>query len=508
VIHQRLGRRTLLRGTGIAAAGLATAAVIGCASDDDVPAERQRLTFADSFEPSTYFGGEGGLFAIREGITSGLVAIDFDSQFHGALAESWETPDDLTWVLRVRSGVRFHNDEEMTPEHVAANLRRLSESDAGIAAFRGTAVEVDGGNVVLRTAEPLPYMPAILANGLAAIYHPSSYEGDPATTLPIGAGPFRITAFRPGDRRVLEAFDDYWGGRPAVAGVDYLMVPEAQTRAAQIRTGDADIVRVLNPEDVPTLEGAADVQVLTTALPRVRVLYPNLRAGVTQDVRVRRALAAAIERQPIVDSVLEGLSAPMTTLFRTDYPWGDPTIGGEPEDLAEATKLLAAAGYSEASPASITLATYPSRAELPLIAQVLQQQLQRAPFRVTLDIGDYTPFETRALAGELDLTLVARNPLFLFDPQGTFESDYSSTGSYNLSGFGALDAEIAATATIVDAEERYDRYRSFERQIIEDDVATIGLNAYTQIDAARASVSGYAPHPTDAIALHERIVKA
>lgn len=519
VTRHRLTRRRFVRASGLGVAGMAAATLVGCSDGDasdgrpnttgsaTVPTERRRITFVDSFEPGTYYDGSGGLYAIREGIASGLIGVDFDSQFRAVLAESWEPVDDLTWNFTIREGVPFHNDELLTPEHVAINLERLAASDAGIAAFTGTMVEADGRQITLRTPAPLPYMPAILANGLAVIYHPTSYEGDLATTLPIGTGPFRITAFRPGDRRVLDAFDDHGPGRPGIAGVDYLVVPEAQTRAAQIRTGDADIARLINPEDVPTLEGADGAEVLTAALPRVRVLYPNVKRGITEDDRVRRAVAAAVQRQPIIDSVLEGLSEAQTTVFRPESPWGDASILGEPEDLQEAARLLAAAGYNANAPASLTLSSYTTRGELPLMAQVLQQQLQQVPFRISLDVGDYTPFETAALAGELELMLAARNPLFLFDPQGTFESDYTRGGSFNLSGFDALDAEIAATATMVDAEERYARYRQFERQIIEEDVATIALSAYTQIDAARTSISGYQPHPTDAIALHQGIVK-
>lgn len=516
----RLARRRFVRGAGLGSLGLVGAALVGCSGDDDAvegsasatdasgtSLERQRATFVDSLEPGTYYDGSGGLYAIREGIADGLITVDFDSQFTGGLADEWEAPDDLTWRLSLRPGVTFHNGETMTAEHVIANLERLAESDAGIAAFSGTAVESDGKHIELRTAAPLPYMPAILANGLAAIYHPSSFEGDPATSLPIGTGPFRVTEFRPGDRRTLEAFDGGWHGAPGLAGVDYLVVPEAQTRAAQVRTGDADIARLVNPEDVPTLEAADGVTILTTSLPRYRGLFPNVHRGLTQDDRVRRAIAAAVQRQPIIDSILEGLSSPQATIFRTDYPWGDPTITGIPEDLAEATKLLAAVGYDADSPAAITLSSYTQRGELPLMAQVLQQQLQQVPFAITLDVGDYTPFETAAIAGDLELMLVARNPLFLFDPQGTFESDYATGGSFNLSQYSALDAAIAEAATIVDQAERYARYREFERQIIEDDIATIALCAYTQIDATRDSVSGYRPHPTDAIAVHEGITK-
>ncbi|MFN8632961.1 MAG: ABC transporter substrate-binding protein [Chloroflexota bacterium] len=517
-----LSRRRFVQGASaaIAAVGVGSAFAVAPASAAGslpaaVPGLRQAagtsLVFADVFEPKTYGDASGGVYAIREGMAQGLVQIDFNSKFVPALATEWAPVDPTTWRFTLRQGVTFHNGVAMDAGAVVFNLQRLAESKDAVAAFKGAAIAaVDSSTVSIKTAKPTPYMPAILADGKAVIYEPSAaYASDGSLITPIGTGPFKLVDWRIGDRRVLEAHSGFWGGAPSIGDVQYLAVPQAQTRANMLRTGAADIARVIDPADVAALKSNSGVQVLTTGLPRVRLLWPNVQSGVTSDARVRRALAHAVDRQTIVETVLENLGTAQTQIFRPDYPWGNPSLKGLPFDQAAARALLAEAGYTTSNPLTFTLTTYTTRSELSGLAQVLQQQWAEVGVQCNLNVvADDVVMSTQALRGELDMTLVARNPLFLFDPQANFEQDYTTGGSYNLSRFTGLDDQIAEAGTIVDDSQRYARYRQMEQQIVEQDVATIVLNSYLQIDATRTNISGYQPHPTDAIALHNGITKS
>lgn len=467
------------------------------------------LVFADTFEPKSYSDPGAGIFMIREGIGQGLVQVGFDSAFEPALATEWTPVDDTTWHIKLRSGVRFHNGSTLDAEAVKFSLERLAKAKEAPRAFQGATVAAEGtGAVRITTTGPVPFMPAILADGVAVILERTSYGPDGKVSQPIGTGPFMLADFRPGDRRVLQAFAGYWGGRPKLAEVQYLYVPQAQTRANMVRTGEADVARVVSPADVPALKGTPNVQVRSVSLPRVRALYPNLRKAPTSDLKVRQALAHLVDREAVVHGALEGQGAPQAALFRPDYPWGNPAMKGLPLDVERAKALLTAAGYGASKPLTLTLLSYSSRPELPAVAQVLQQQFAKAGVKCQISIQDSTVVESAALKGEHDLVLLARNPLFLFDPQATFETDYASSGSYNLCRYGALDEAIKSAGTITDQARRYDQYRQMEKRIIEDDVATIVITSYLQLDAVRGKVAGYRPHPTDAIALTEQIDKA
>lgn len=484
----------------------------GAAATVAAPRERKALTFADGFEPKSYVengGHSGGVFSIREGIGEGLFRVNFESKFEPALATGAEQIDETTWRIAVRPNVTFHNGQPVNGEAVAYTLNTLAADKAVSAAFRGaTASAADANNVTVKTQGLVPYMQAILADGLAVVYERGSLAGDPATSLPSGTGPFKLTAFRPGDRRVLEPNDAYWGGRPGVGTVQYLLIPEAQTRANQMRTGSVDIARLINPPDVPALKSNNDVQVLTQPLPRLRALYLNMTKRPTSDLRVRQAIAHAIERQPIIDTVLEGQSSIQTSLFRKELPWGQD-LKGLAYDPNRAKALLEQAGYTAQNPLALTLVTYSSRAELPDLAQVLQQQFKKVNIDAKLQVEkDNTVWEPAAKRGEIEMLLVARNPLFLLDPQSIFESDYTPAGSYYISTYTGIDEQVAAAGRTADTQRRYAIYRQLEKKIIEDDVNTIVLNSYIQIDATRKNISGYRPHPTDAIALNAGVVKA
>lgn len=483
----------------------------GAAATVAAPRERKALTFADGFEPKSYVengGHSGGVFSIREGIGEGLFRVNFESKFEPALATGAEQIDETTWRIAVRPNVTFHNGQPVNGEAVAYTLNALAADKAASSAFKGaTASAADANNVTVKTQGLVPYMQAILADGLAVVYERGSLAGDPATSLPSGTGPFKLTAFRPGDRRVLEPNDAYWGGSPGVGTVQYLFIPEAQTRANQMRTGSVDIARLINPPDVPALKSNNDVQVLTQPLPRVRVLYLNMTKRPTSDLRVRQAIAHAVERQPIIDTVLEGQSSIQTSLFRKELPWGQD-LKGLAYDPNRAKALLEQAGYTAQNPLSLTLTTYSARAELPDLAQVLQQQFKKANIDAKLNVvQDNAIWEAAAKRGELEMLLVARNPLFLLDPQSIFETDYTRDGSYNITTYSGVEDQIKAAGSTADTQRRYAIYRQLEKKIIEDDVNTIVLNSYIQIDATRKNISGYRPHPTDAIALNAGVVK-
>ncbi|MFN8523902.1 MAG: ABC transporter substrate-binding protein [Chloroflexota bacterium] len=468
------------------------------------------LTFVDVFEPKSYGDANGGIFSIREGIGQGLAKVDFQSLLVPNLATGWETRDAAFWRISLRPGVRFHNGVEMDAASVAFNLQRLAESPDAVAAFRGASVGVeDALTVAVRATRPVPFLPAILADGKAVIYEPAaSFAADGSLITPVGTGPFRLADFRPGDRRVLEAHSAYWAGAPQLDEVQYLFVPQAQTRANMVRTGAADIARVISPADASTLQTLPSVQVLTTGLSRVRLLWFNVQRGVTADPVVRRALAHAIDRETMVQAVLENQGTLQPQLHRPEYPWGNPSLLGLRYDPVLATALLEQAGFGPSNPLAFTLTTYTSRPELPMMAQVIQEQLGRIGVRCELSVlNDDVAMSTAALRGELDALIVARNPLFLFDPQANYESDYSTTGSYNLSRYTGLDQQIAAAGMVTDPSDRFARYRVMEQQIIERDAATVVLSSYVQIDAVRVGVSGYQPHPTDALAITELVTK-
>jgi peptide/nickel transport system substrate-binding protein len=468
---------------------------------------RKTITIVDPFEPASYVDG-GGVFLQREGIAEGLVAVGFDTKFEPALATDWQQVDNTLWRIKLRRGVRFHNGTMLDADAVRVSLERAAERRDALAALRGLRVTRETASTILiRTDIPVPYMPAFLADGRAMILEPSSFASGSPIATPIGTGPFRLVAWRPGDRRVLERHEAYWRGRPPIAEVQYLRVPSAQTRLNMVRTGAADIARIIAPSDVPTVRHDVNLRLLMAPLPRRTTLYLNTKKPPLDDLRVRQALGHAIDRTAIVKAALEGLGDPQVGLFRPEYPWGNPHLKGLVFDPPLARAKLIEAGYGT-KPLSITLATYSvGRPELPDVAQVLQQQWAQVGIETRIAIMEYAVLEAMALRGEHDAVLVSRNPLLMFDPQSLLESDFATGGALNLSHYSRLDDEIRTAGGMINSKARYDAIRRIERQIIEQDVAVIVVAGYVQIDAVRRTVKGYRPHPVDLIALTATIDK-
>lgn len=500
-----VSRRRFLAGA-LGAAAAAALPRTGFFSYGSAAGARKTLTFVDPFEPASYVDG-GGIFLQREGIAEGLVRVGFDTKFEPALATDWQQVDDTLWRIKLRRGVRFHSGNILDADAVRVSLERAAGRRDALAALRGLRVTRETAYTILISTEgPVPYLPAFLADGRAMILEPSSFASGSPTATPVGTGPFKLVAWRPGDRRVLERHEAYWRGTPRVAEVQYLRVPSAQTRLNMVRTGAADIARVIAPTDVYTVRRDVNVRLLTVPLPRVTILYPNNRKAPLNDLRVRQALAHAIDRGLVVKAAMEGQAAPLAGLFRPEYPWGNPDLKGVVFDPQLARAKLVEAGYGT-RPLSFTLATYTARPELPDVAQVLQQQWAQVGIEARIAVMDYAVMEGMALRGEHDVVLVSRNPLFMFDPQSVLESDFTSQGAYNLSQYSRLDQEIRAAGVMKKLQARYDAYRRIERQIVEQDAAAIVIASYVQIDAARRTITGYQPHPTDLIALTSAIDK-
>jgi peptide/nickel transport system substrate-binding protein len=375
---------------------------------------------------------------------------------------------------------------------------------------QGATVTVDGPNSGrIQTTKPVPYLPALLADSAASILTAASYGSDGAITQPVGTGPFKFVSWSPGDRVVLQSHDAYWRGAPKIQSVQYRFVPQAQTRGNLLRTGEADITNVIAATDVPALKTAPGVTVMTNPDPRFRAAYINTQNGPTSDVRVRQALAHATDRDVIVNTLLQNQGTVQAAIFRSEYPWSNPAIKGLPLDPERAKSLLADAGFGTSNPLSITILTYNARPELPLIAQVLQQQWATVGVNCQISIQESAAIETIAFKqGTHNIALYSRSPLLVYDPQVIYETDFTSTGSYNLSRYSAQDAKIKAAGSMTDTNARYDQYRQIEQQIIEGDVALVVISGYVDIDGVHSGVTGYQQHPTQLLALTEMIDKA
>jgi peptide/nickel transport system substrate-binding protein len=302
-------------------------------------------------------------------IFSTLVEQDEHQRLVPGLATEWHTVDDTTWEFKLRDGVRFSDGSPFGPEDVLATLRRVPQvpnSPSSFAIYTRAIVEataVDAHTIRFRTAQPYPLLP----NDLASVFIISRAQ-EAATTgdfnagrAAIGTGPFTLVEYVPGDRIVLQRNDAYWGPRPHWARVTLKLITNDAARVAALLAGDVQFIENVPPDAIAHVRANANLDISQTVSNRLVYLHLDSfrdqspfttdRAGAVlpnnplRDVRVRRALSMAINRQAIVSRLLEGVAVPAGGLIPDEFFGANPRLQPMPFNQEQARRLLAEAGY-------------------------------------------------------------------------------------------------------------------------------------------------------------------
>ncbi len=273
------------------------------------------------------------------------------------LATSLDQRDPLTWVATLRPDARLHDGGLMTSADVLSTFSAERMWGPTVQTFEGrvnfghlAGVDADGPHrVVFRTRTPDAVMPQRLAAyggwiHSAAAYAESGLQG--LRARPIGTGPYRVASFQRDQRVVLDAHDDYWGGRPPARQVVFTVVPEASSRLAGLRAGDYDLVTNLLPEQIEGLDRNPTIEGVDVALDFAHILYYDTRRPFLRDARVRRALNHAVDTDSLGRSLWGPGFKPMRALqipaFGNLY---DANRRGFAFDPDRARRLLREAGY-------------------------------------------------------------------------------------------------------------------------------------------------------------------
>ena len=331
-----------------------------------------------------------------------LVGVDFENDFRlrPSLATEWRRIDDLTMELTLRRGVKFHDGAEMTAEDVVFSFgpERVMNEDApghkDSRPFLGTFDKVeaiDDYTVRVTTKKPDPILHLRLAGWMSQIIRKDAYLAAPGfdawAKKPIGTGPYKVVDFAQDEYILLAAHDDYWGGRPPFKQVRFQVVPELATRIAGLSTGEFDIVTEVPPDQFATIEGFDCCSVVGGAINNTRLVNFTKNNPVMRNADVRRAMALAVDRELIVDSLWGGRidippglqSKSFGELYLADFP-------APAYDPDAARKLLAKAGYKgEEIPFQVLEGYYTSQVET---AQALVEMWRAVGLNVKLDVKE------------------------------------------------------------------------------------------------------------------------
>jgi peptide/nickel transport system substrate-binding protein len=371
-----------------------------------------------TFAPNASFGAH---------VYETLIARDAAGQMIPSLAVSWKLRDDRTWEFKLRD-VRFHDGTPFVAEDVAYTLNRVprvKNSPASYSIFTKavTSTEiVDPHTILLRTDGPYPLLSSDLVN---IFMIPHELGLDPATEDfnsgkdAIGTGPYRFISYNPGDRIEMERNDDYWGAKPYWKHVTYRIISNDASRTAALLAGDVGIIEFVPPTDLPALRKDSRVTLAEVVSNRSIYLWldhsrngptpfvagPNgeiLETNPLNDRRVRLALSLAINRQGIVDRVMEGAAIPTGQYLRPGSYSYVPDLPPPPYQPDRAKALLAEAGYPKGLRVTIHGPNdrYVNDAK---IIQAVAQMWQRIGVQTTVDAMPWNTFVARA--GKLEFSI-------------------------------------------------------------------------------------------------------
>jgi peptide/nickel transport system substrate-binding protein len=399
------------------------------------PAVAQDLTLASaapvtSIDP--HYHNLGPNNAMMMHIFDRLVERDGQARPHPSLATSWRVVSERVWEFKLREGVTWHDGRPFTADDVVFTFARVPNVANSPGGFQGflRAVErvevVDPLTIRIHTKRPHPLMPLDLASVSIIARHAAegaSTEDFNSGRAAIGTGPYRYVSYRLGDRTELERNPAWFNGPEPWARVHYRIVSNDGARTAALLAGDVDIIEQVPTSDLARLR--RDQRVTVTSIPSLRTVYivpdygrtggdPEVTDNAGQplpanpflDVRVRRALSMAINRQAIADQVMEG-AATATAQWLPEGAFGyDTTVRPRAYDPEGAKRLLAEAGFPEGFRLTITSPNdrWPNDSR---ITQAVAQMWTRIGVRTQVTGYPWTGFVPRRMRFEYPIQLAA-----------------------------------------------------------------------------------------------------
>jgi peptide/nickel transport system substrate-binding protein len=429
-------------------------------------------------------------------IYEGLTAIDKDLKVVPGLAETWAAaPDGLSYVFKLRSGVKFHNGAPMASEDVAASLRRVQSKDiASPLASRLAAVSsvdiVDPLTVELKLKEPSAPLLAALAT-IAIVPREMEANKEALQKQPIGTGPFKFETWQPNGYVLLvrnEAYRD--AGKPKLDGLKFNIVPESSTRQVGLLSGQYKLLPQVDAATALQLKGKPNISLTQTLELSNTVIGLNVSRPPFNDPKVREAVNYALDRQAIIDAALFGAGVPAGPLSPALKQWVRPVsdFSCYGHDTQKARALLKEAGFTQAQP--LVLRVLAARQDIKDIAQVVQAQLAEVGIKVDLQNEETGQFVQNWRNSNFDLFASANagGP----DPDEFFYRTFHTGGSTNVFKYSdaTVDQQLDEARRIQDPARRKALYDQLQATLAcSGPVASIAYG--TLFSAARTELKGY-----------------
>lgn len=490
-------------------AALLTLSACGTGSRDGAAAD-DTLRIAGPFEVHSLEPAADGEVFTRLQVSETLVTSDIEGELSPGLATEWSSSSDGTeWSFELVQDATFHDGSPLTPDTAVEALERAAAVEAGpLAEVPIERISADGSSVTFRLSRPDLTLPAVLTHYSTAVLAPAAYDADGHVTEVIGTGPYEVTELELPASISTTASEQWRGEPPAVEEVTFQAVGRAESRALMAVSDQADVVFGLEPAGREQVEGADGVRMESSLQPRTILMKVNADHPVLGDVRVRRALSLALDRESMADAVLREEELAATQLLPPSLAAWHPDLEPLTQDQDAARDLLHEAGWAEGpggilqrdgKPLSLTLLTYPDRPELPALATAIQAALAQVGVRLEVEVTNSSEIPAGQADGSLELALIAKHFALVSDPLVDVAAVFAPEGN----DWGVMNWRDPQVTRAIDAllegasESAAARHRETIVRTAHEELPLIPVAWYRMNAAVNDRVDGFVMDPLE-----------
>jgi peptide/nickel transport system substrate-binding protein len=429
----------------------------------DLVNEPSSLDPQKQWNPDSYY--------VYRNVFDNLITRDDDGKIVPQIATAWEYKSPSEVVFKLRSDVTFHDGEKLTAEDVAFSVKRIIDpafKSPQLSQFNKIkSAAVTGDNeVTITTDGPYPVLLAQLVKLSIVPKHVVEKVGDDAfNAAPVGSGPYKFDRWDRGSLVALARNDGYWGDKGVFPKVEFRAVPDAATRLADLQAGNADLIVTLDSDQATQLEGSGSAKVLSALTERIAYLKLNPGLPPLDNVKVRQAVAMAIDKQGIVEGILGGFDKPATQMASNSYFGYVPDLQNLAFDPEAARKIVEETGAGKAKISFATSPVFDQR-----IVQALAQMLTDVGFNVDIQLTDMAAYLKRAQSEPAQQANLAfgRWSCACQDVDGVLFPLLHSSSSWSSVRDPKIDALLVKARNTLDDKERQTAYVDIAKFVAND----------------------------------------
>ena len=448
--------------------------------------------------------GYSGWACIRYGIGETLFKYSDSMELEPWLATGYELVDENTWVVMLRDGVTFTSGRAMDAEAVKECLDHLVEvHERAEGDLKIREITADGQTLTIRTQEPVPALMNYLADPYGCIIDMQAGITEDGNVS--GTGPYRATEVETDVGLTLVKNENYWNGTSKLDTIYVRTITDGDTMTMAMQTGELDAAYGL-PYSSLSLFANDPYTISSVETSRSFFAQMNYATEALQDPNVRAAIAGAIDKEGFTQVLLEGNGSAANGPFPESFAFGDASVTAQPYDPEESRRLLAASGWTDTDgdgyvdkdgeTLSIRWLTYPSRQELPLLAESVQASLKEIGIRVEVNCtANHLDFIE---SGEWDIYASAFVCAPTGDPEYFFtthclDDSTKNRGGYHSDRLEELEEQMSGT---FDPEERAVLATEMTQTILDDNAFVFASHLKMSIVSGEG-VTGLTAHPCD-----------